>query len=97
MEEWNLAVPFMGSVWEIPAGVDATITLTASAPLGDAGTVIVQPGGTLRLVYAEGVRTDPARPPRTVSTAGSILAFFVAEISESDGPLYRIAINRTGG
>jgi hypothetical protein len=48
--------------------------------------------GTVEIAYDEGVRTDPARPPRTLAP-GSVLSYAVVEVTDGS-PLIRIAVNR---
>lgn len=94
-EAIDLVTPLAGTAWTMGGGQEVTLTFAASVPLLDVGTVVVPQGGVLRLVYEDGVRTDPTSRPRTVQ-GGSILSYVVAEVTD-DGPLYRIALNRAGG
>lgn len=95
MEKWTVSAPLAGNLWTIPAGVEATLALGRDVPQGEAGMIDVRPGGALVITYAQGVRTDPTTRPRNVA-GGSLLSYIVTEAG-SEGPLYRIALNRAAG
>jgi hypothetical protein len=94
MDAIDLQTPLAGLTWPVSPGTALTV-LIGPAVEGDTG-VIIAVGGTVEITYAEGVRTDPARPPRTLNATGSVLAYAV--LREPDGSLvYRFATNRAGG
>lgn len=94
MEAIELQTPLAGLTW--PVSPSTALTLMVGQPIeGDTG-VIIAAGGTVEITFAEGVATDPVRPPRTLNAAGSVLAYAV--VRETDGSLvYWFATNRAGG
>jgi hypothetical protein len=94
MDAIDLQTPLAGLTWPVSSGT--AMTLLVGPPVeGDTG-VIIAAGGTVEISYAEGVTTDPVRPPRSLNAAGSVLAYAV--LREPDGSLvYRFATNRAGG
>lgn len=94
MDAIELQTPLAGLTWPVSPGT--ALTLLVGPPVeGDTG-VIIAAGGAVEITYAEGVTTDPVRPPRTLNASGSVLAYAV--VRETDGTLvYRFATNRAGG
>ncbi len=94
MDAIELQTPLAGLTWPVSPGT--ALTLMVGQPIeGDTG-VIIATGGTVEITYADGVATDPARPPRTLNAPGSVLAYAV--VRGPNGTLvYRFATNRAGG
>jgi hypothetical protein len=89
----TLETPLRGTAWRAPPAGVLQLRFTTRSDAEDMGMVSAGTG-TVEITYDDGVRTDPARPPRTLAP-GSVLSYAVVEVVDGS-PLIRIAVNRAG-